>query len=95
MKFMTKLFAASTLGVMMFSSVAYAQYCEVADPTSTLLNVRQGVYGKVTDKLHDGHEVDIIRTSYDKKGKPWVKVSYWKGGDYREGWVYRNYLKCY
>lgn len=88
-----------------------AQYCEVADPSTTPLNVRnvpnQSKSSVVLGTLENGTEVRVRKHSKDKK---WVYVSWSKGdqplnkwssdkhnkGRYHEGWVYRKYLAgCY
>lgn len=81
------------------TSTAYANTtCYVADPSDTPLNVRKApVTGKVISALEDGEEVEIlskVKAKKDKQGNSWVYIGYWIDGDYREGWVYRNYLRC-
>ena len=72
--------------------------CYVADPSDTPLNVRKApVTGKVISTLDDDEEVEIlskVKAKRDKTGNAWVKIGYRVGDDYREGWVYRNYLRC-
>lgn len=92
MKLVKALALSAVLGA---SASAYAQSCIVADPSDTPLNVRKSAWGKITDKLPDGKDVEVIDFSTDKKGNTWAKIAYWRGNDYREGWVYYRFLSCY
>jgi hypothetical protein len=45
--------------------------CQVTDPTSTPLNVRDRPTGRVVNALRNGREVYIHETAYDRQGCPW------------------------
>ena len=62
------------------------QRCVVTDPTGTPLNVRRAD-GAIIGALRNGEVVEILKTGYDPKGKPWAYVAYGTNG---EGWVYRE-----
>jgi hypothetical protein len=76
--------------------------CRVADPTSTLLNVRTTPGGHVVETLANGSLVTILdQTSV--RGRIWVYIGLLPErdelaeGDKRivpTGWVYRDYLDC-
>ena len=88
---------AKILSAVMLSCAclsAHAGSCIVQDPSPTPLNVRNGIWGKITDKLPDGKQVQTLRAGYDKNGREWVKIFYYRGNDYREGWVNRSLLSC-
>ena len=88
----SKLFSTLALSLVMFAS--NAQACFIQDPSSTPTNVRTSPLGKIKDKLYDDEQVDVIRTKYDKNGRKWAYVSYYKHNDYREGWVALSLISC-
>jgi hypothetical protein len=97
---MIKYFLLSLLwGIMILTAYqlpAMAEnVCLVEDPTGTQLNVRESPGGKVLHTLPNGFEVDLIDVIYDKKNKPWAKVSGHLNGKWQPiGWLYMPYLNC-
>ncbi len=77
-----------------FAMPAYANTCKVTDPTSTPLNVRAKVAGKVIATVPNGKTVYITEYDYDKKGRPWVLIFDARTNKYI-GWVYREFVSCF
>ncbi len=70
--------------------------CQVTDPTGTPLNVRAEPNGRIINALRNGREVYIDEIAYDRKGRPWAKVSGYYNSRYRVwGWVFREFISCY
>lgn len=95
MKIVKLSYLAVALGLMLsLSSAAFAQTCQVTDPTDTLLNVRTQPYGAIVGQLDNGVEVRVIDSDYDTKGRPWSAVVESRNNRFL-GWVYREYISCY
>jgi uncharacterized protein YraI len=71
---------------------AWAQYCTVTDPTGTPLNVRVQPNGPILGALHNGTTVQVLQTTVDASGRPWVFVAPQEAG--KNGWVFGAYLTC-
>ena len=91
--------AKLALSLMIFACLPYQQdaaaqnsqeYCRVADPTGTPLNVRRSPNGPISITLVNGSAVTVIDKSVSK-GKPWAFVA--RDGS-PVGWVFRDYLNC-
>lgn len=76
--------------------------CMVADPTGTLLNVRETPAGKRLGSLNNGTRIKLTHVEEDHKGRTWA---YAKWSDKKqplanaktkrfEGWVIREYVSC-
>lgn len=76
--------------------------CMVADPTGTLLNVRETPAGKRLGSLTNGTQLTLTHLEEDQKGRTW---GYAKWTDKKqplantktqrfEGWVIREYVSC-
>ena len=81
--------AAVFVGALAMPALA-GQRCVVTDPTGTPLNVRRAD-GVIIGTLRNGEVVEILKTGYDPKNKPWAYVAYGTNG---EGWVYREFITC-
>lgn len=76
--------------------------CMVADPTGTLLNVRETPAGKRLGSLTNGTQITLTHVEEDHKGRTWgyakwndKKQPLEKASDNRfEGWVIREYVSC-
>lgn len=89
-----KINVVSTLALSLMLFASNAQACFIQDPSNTPTNVRTSPLGKIKDRLYDDEQVDILRTGYDKNGRKWAYVSYYKYNDYREGWVAFSLISC-
>lgn len=74
--------------------------CMVADPTGTLLNVRERPAGKRLGSLKNGTALTLTHFEDDERGRNWSYVT-WKGQPLanatekrNEGWVIREYISC-
>ena len=75
--------------------MAYAQKCEVKDPTGTPLNVRAKPNGRIVGKLNNGSVVWQEDYLYDSMGREWLKVGIYRGKKYTVlGYVLMDYLNC-
>lgn len=77
---------------VMLASTAWAQVCEVADPSGTPLNVRDAPWGRILGALHNGTMVRVTDIDFDHQNRRWARIV--PLGEGRRGWVYRNYLDC-
>lgn len=69
------------------------QGCRVADPTGTLLNVREAPNGPIVGSLTNGTSLQIIGNQQDTKGRTWVQIQP-LGDDRPLGWAFRDYVNC-
>lgn len=74
--------------------------CMVADPTGTLLNVRETPAGKRLGSLKNGTKLTLTHFDDDSRGRTWSYVK-WEGqplekvsNNRNEGWVIREYISC-
>ena len=90
---------ALAAGLAAFASPAAAQsprVCVVADPTGTLLNIRDTPNGAVVGSIHNGVWVKAT-DRMTSRGKAWVFIH---DSDARGslgeplGWVFAGYLSC-
>lgn len=73
-----------------------ARVCVVADPTGTLLNVRDAPNGAVVGQIANGVWVKAT-DRMTSRGKPWVYIhDSDPNGSLGEplGWVFADYVKC-
>ena len=96
----TTLFAlAFAAGLVALAGPAAAQaprVCVVADPTGTLLNVRDTPNGTIVGEIHNGVWVKAT-DRMTSRGKPWVFIhDSDRNGTLGEplGWVFADYVKC-
>ena len=76
-------------------SVSGGKKCVINDITDTSLNVRERPNGKVINRLRNGRQVSIIKTSNDSKGRPWgYAVGQYKGQNRNWGWVFMEGVQC-
>ena len=68
------------------------EFCRVADPTSTPLNVRTAPDGTIVGTLNNGLRVTVLDHS-SRGGREWAYVG--RSEDRVPiGWVFKNYLDC-
>lgn len=74
-------------------SASAQQFCYVADPTGTPLNVRIEPNGRVVGTVRNGRQVVIAETRRDDQGRVWAFVRD-LDTNVGIGWVYRSFLNC-
>jgi hypothetical protein len=74
------------------TTAAWAQTCVVNDPTGTPLNVRARPNGQILGALHNGTAVQVLQSTADAAGRPWVYIA--PLGPGRSGWVFGYFLAC-
>ena len=67
--------------------------CEVNDPTSTPLNVRESPNGKIVGALHNGTPVHVGGV-VARSGKLWALVEPFDIKGAKSGWVFYQFLDC-
>ena len=74
---------------------ALARSCLIADQSDTSLNVRDSPNGKVINRLRNGRQVEIGRTSNDGKRRPWgFATGQYQGKNRNWGWVFMEAINC-
>lgn len=105
-------FAIATIIMATLSGTVYARLtptsiktekqaeCMVADPTGTLLNVRDRPAGTRLGALKNSTKLTLTHFEDDERGRNWSYVK-WKGQPLEnatekrhEGWVIREYISC-
>ena len=96
MKISSLAFATALAALATPTAAQSARVCVVADPTGTLLNLRDTPNGVVVGSIANGVWVKATdRTT--SRGKPWVYIhDSDRNGTLGEplGWVFATYLKC-
>lgn len=97
------LMAQTAQAKLMPTSISVSNHaeCMVADPTGTLLNVRERPAGARLGALKNGTRLTLTHFEEDDRGRTWSYVK-WKGqplekataGSRQQGWVIREYISC-
>lgn len=96
MKISTLAFAIGIAAAATPASAQSARVCVVADPTGTLLNLRDTPNGAIVGEIHNGVWVKAT-DRMTSRGKPWVHIhDSDRNGTLGAplGWVFAAYLKC-
>lgn len=97
------LMSQNAMAKLMPTSISVSNHaeCMVADPTGTLLNVRERPAGVRLGSLKNGTKLTLTHFEEDDRGRTWSYVK-WKGqpldkataGSRQQGWVIREYISC-